>query len=103
MLCRKVECDKAVLQIILQIGLAIKALRDTTLRMLNLHGPHFCSSDWPRMLRYLPARRDSPFSRQPGTLLCSPKLVLVSRIFLFMSAGVKLINLEDELDLPDEA
>ena len=30
-----VESDKAVLQIILQIGLAIKALRDTTLRALN--------------------------------------------------------------------
>ena len=31
-----VESDKAVLQIILQIGLAITTLRDTTLCVLNL-------------------------------------------------------------------
>ena len=42
LLCRAdVESDKTVLQIVLQIGLAIRTLRDTVLRGLNLNGPNF--------------------------------------------------------------
>ena len=36
-----IEGDKARLQIKLQVGLAVKALRDTTRRVLNLSSPHF--------------------------------------------------------------
>ena len=56
-----------------------------------------CSSECARMLKYLSARKDPPFSRRA---LCSPKHVLVNRIVLFMSAGAKLIDVEDEIDMP---
>jgi hypothetical protein len=75
MLCRdNVETDGAVLRIILAppIGLAMRTLRDTALRVLSLHEPHFSLlSECPRTLRHLPqaARRDSSILLPRGILV----------------------------------